>query len=165
MRALRRASYLVRPLVENAGDDSGHVDPFGGLGLELTRTGSGERVKAGAAIVLRLTPLAFDPVPALKTIDGGVEGPLQDFEALAGDLLDAQQDAVAMQRTERDRLEDEHLECALREFNRFRQRLSPIWERRVRALSFPVKETANRGLSSSAGSADFWRMTDNPEVD
>ena len=65
---------------------------------------------------------------------------LQDFEALAGDLLDAQQDAVAMQRTERGRLEDEHLECALREFNRFRQRLSPIWERRVRALSFPVKE-------------------------
>jgi len=50
-----------------------------------------------------------------------------------------------MQRTERDRLEDEHLECALREFNRFRQRLSPIWERRVHALSFPVKETATRG--------------------
>jgi hypothetical protein len=31
-----------------------------------------------------------------------------------------------MQRTERDRLEDKHLERALREFNRFRQRLSPI---------------------------------------
>src|SRR5580692_7055030 len=58
--------------------------------------------------------------------------------------LDAQQDAVAMQRTERDRLEDEHLECTLWEFNRFRQRLSPIWERRICALSFPVKETATR---------------------
>jgi hypothetical protein len=46
-----------------------------------------------------------------------------------------------MQRTERDRLENEHLERALREFNRFRQRLSPIWDRSVRALSFPVKET------------------------
>ncbi len=114
-------------MVENAGDDSGHVGQFGGLGLELTRTGSSERVKAGAAIVLRLTPSAFDPAPALKPIDGGVEGTLQDFEALAGYLLDAQQDAVAMQRTERDRLEDKHLECALRECNRFRQRLPPIW--------------------------------------
>jgi hypothetical protein len=124
---LRRGnSYLVRLLVKNAGDDSGHVRPFGGLGLELTLTGSGERVKARTAIVLRLTPLAFDPALALKTIDGGVEGTLQDFEALTGDLLDAQQDSVAMQRAKRDRLEDEHLECALREFNRFRQKLSPI---------------------------------------
>ncbi len=56
-------------------------------------------------MVLRLAPLALDPAPALKTIDGDVEGTLQDFEALAGNLLDAQQDAVAMQRTERDRLE------------------------------------------------------------
>lgn len=55
-------------LVENAGDDSGHVGPFGGLGLELTRTGSGERVEAGAAIVLRLSPLAFDPAPALAYV-------------------------------------------------------------------------------------------------
>jgi hypothetical protein len=31
-----------------------------------------------------------------------------------------------MQGTERDRLEGEHLECALQEFNGFRQRLSPI---------------------------------------
>ena len=121
--AARRLISSLRLLVENAGDDSGHVGPFGGFGLELARTGSGERVKAGAAIVLRLTPFAFDPAPALKTIDGGVEGTLQNFEALAGDLLDAQQDAVAMQRTERDRLEDEHLKCALREFNRFRQAL------------------------------------------
>ncbi len=96
-----------------------------------------ERVKAGAAIVLRLTPLAFDPAPALKTIDGGVEGTLQDFEALAGDLLDAQQGAVTMQRTQRDRLEDEHLECALREFNRFRQR----------ALSYLEKESTRSLLS------------------
>src|SRR5215469_13569771 len=119
-------SSLLRLLGENTGDYSGHVGPFGGLGLELARTGSGERVKAGAAIVLRLTPRALDPAPALKTIDSGVKGTLQDFEALAGNLLDAQQDAVAMQRTERDCLEDEHLEGALREFNGLRQRFSPI---------------------------------------
>jgi hypothetical protein len=122
----RGDSYLIRLLVKNGGDDSGHIGPFGGLGLELARTGSGERVKAGPPIIFRRTPLPFDPAPVLKTIDGGVERTLQDFEPLVRDLLDAQQDAVAMQRTERDRFEDEHLECALREFNWFRQRLSPI---------------------------------------
>jgi hypothetical protein len=86
----------VRPLVENTGHNSGHVGPSGGLGFELTRTGGGERVEAGAAIVLRLTPLTFNPATALKTIDRGVEGTLQDFEALAGYLLDAQQDALPM---------------------------------------------------------------------
>ena len=59
-----------------------------------------------------------------EAVDCSVEGALQDFEALAGDLLDAQQNAVAMQRTERDCLEDEHLERALREFDRSRQRFS-----------------------------------------
>jgi hypothetical protein len=89
----------------------------------LAYTRSRERVKAGAAIVLRVAPFTFDQAPALKTINSGVEGTLQNFEALAGDLLDAQQDAVAMQRTERDRLEDEQFECALWKFNRFRKRL------------------------------------------
>ena len=34
-------------LVENTGDNSGHVGPSGGLALKLTRTSGGERVKAG----------------------------------------------------------------------------------------------------------------------
>jgi len=37
---LRRGGSICRPpSCENAGDDSGHVGPFGGLGLELARTG------------------------------------------------------------------------------------------------------------------------------
>jgi hypothetical protein len=48
-----------------------------------------------------------------------------------------------MERTERDCFEDEYFEGALRELDRLRQSLSPIWKRRVRALSFPVKETAS----------------------
>src|SRR6185312_15961057 len=95
-------SYLVYLLGENAGDDRSHVSPFGSLGLELARPRGGERVKAGAAIVLRFTPLAFDPASALKTIDGGIERTLKNFKALPGNLLDAQQDAIAMQGTERD---------------------------------------------------------------
>jgi hypothetical protein len=61
--------------------------------------------------------------------DGGahrvqvVEGTLQDFEALAGDLLDTQKDSVAVQ----DCFEDEHLECALREFDGFPES-SPLSE-------------------------------------
>ena len=72
-------------------------------------------------------------------------GPLQDFKALAGDLLDAEQDAVAMQRTERDGLEDEHLEGALREFDRFRQK----------ALSYLGKESTHSLLSRQGGCRRF----------
>jgi hypothetical protein len=82
----------------------------------------------------------------LKTIDGGVEGTLQDFEALAGDLLDAQKNSVAMQRTERDCLEDEHLECALREFNWF-VKGSPLSEKGEYALSpFPSRRRVSGRL-------------------
>jgi hypothetical protein len=61
-------------------------------------------VEAGSTIVLRRTPLAYEPAPPLQTINCDVEGALQDLEALAGDLPDAQQDAVAMQRPERNAL-------------------------------------------------------------
>src|ERR1700733_15513754 len=103
-------SYLICLFVENAGHDSGHVGPLCRFGLELAHASTGERIEAGAAIVFRLAPLAFDPAAMLQTIDGGVEGALQDFQALVGDLLGAQQDAIAVQWTERDRLEDKHLE-------------------------------------------------------
>jgi hypothetical protein len=88
------------------------------------------------------TPTTAPVQEITRASTSGIEGTLQDFETLAGDLLDAQEDAVAMERTERDRLEDEHLEGPRREFNRFRQKLSPTWERRVYSVSFPVKETA-----------------------
>src|ERR1700677_2480714 len=47
-----------------------------------------------------------------------------------------------------------NLQGALREFNRFRQRLSPLWERRVNNLSSPVKETAFRLIAPSSDLAD-----------
>ena len=58
---------------------------------------------------------------------------------LAGDLLNAQQYAVSMHRAELDRLEDEPLECALREVNLFCQS-GFLAERGEYALSSPVKE-------------------------
>jgi len=125
-----------------------HVGPLGGLGPELAGAGGGERVKAGATIVLRLAPRAFDPTPALQAINRGVVRPLENFEAVAGDLLDPQQNTVAMQGTERVRLENEQLKCALREFNRLRKELSPFASRGAgKRESWLAASRSNPGLT------------------
>ena len=101
---ITRVSGEPRELVfeqdQDACDDSGHVGPLCRFGLELAHAGAGGPIEAGAAIVFRLAPLAFDPTAVLHAIDGAVEGALQDFQALVRDLLDAQQDAIAVQWTE-----------------------------------------------------------------
>jgi hypothetical protein len=51
-----------------------------------------------------------------------------------------------VQRTERDCFEYEHLQCALRKFNRFCQKgLSYLIKESILALSFSVKESATAG--------------------
>ena len=51
----------------------------------------------------------------LEAVQRGIEGSLLDLQLVARDLLDAQQDAVAVLRTERNRFEDEQVERALEE--------------------------------------------------
>jgi hypothetical protein len=46
----------------------------------------------------------------LQPIQRGVESPLLDLQRPAGDLLDAKQDAVAMELAERDCLEDQEIQ-------------------------------------------------------
>ena len=48
-------------------------------------------------------------------MERGIKRALQDFEAVLRDLLDAEEDAVAMQGSKGDSLEDEHVERALEE--------------------------------------------------
>jgi hypothetical protein len=51
----------------------------------------------------------------LQAEERGIERALLDGELIAGDLLDAQENAVAVERAERDRLQDEHVEGPLHE--------------------------------------------------
>jgi hypothetical protein len=52
----------------------------------------------------------------LQAIESGVQRALLNLEEIFGDLLDAQEDAVAMQRAKRDGFEDEHVQSALEKF-------------------------------------------------
>ena len=54
----------------------------------------------------------------LEAIQRGIERALLDLQAVLRDLLDAEQDAVAVQRPQRDGLEDEEVEGALQQLCR-----------------------------------------------
>jgi hypothetical protein len=58
----------------------------------------------------------------LEPIQGGVERALVDLQPVSGDLLDAQQNAVAVKRAQRDGFEDEEIERPLQQFRRARHR-------------------------------------------
>ena len=54
----------------------------------------------------------------LEAIERGVQGSLLNLQCVARDLLDAQEDAVAMLRTQRDGFENQEVQRALQEFGR-----------------------------------------------
>ena len=59
---------------------------------------------------------SFADIFQQNSLKGRIECALFNREGSAGDLLDAQQDAVAVQAAERDGLEDQQIESALEEF-------------------------------------------------
>jgi hypothetical protein len=107
--------YLFGCGVENARHEGGHAVPVVGFGAELTAAGGGEAVELGLAFVVGLPPLRGDEALMLQAEERGVKRALLDGELIAGDLLDAQENAVAVERAEGDRLQDEHVEGPLHE--------------------------------------------------
>jgi hypothetical protein len=59
-----------------------------------------------------------------QAIERRVQRALLNLEAILRNLLNAQKDAVSMQRAERDRLEDQHVQRALQQIDLFCHRLS-----------------------------------------
>src|SRR5204863_4932369 len=83
--------------------------------LKLTASSPGQPVELRPALVLGLAPFRGDEALMLQPVQRRVQGALLDLEVVARDLLDAQQDAVAVLGTERNRFEDEQVERALEE--------------------------------------------------
>jgi hypothetical protein len=54
-------------------------------------------------LVLRFTPLRGDESLMLEAIQRGIERALLNLQTVLRDLLNAEQDAVAVQRSQRDR--------------------------------------------------------------
>jgi hypothetical protein len=108
---------------EYFGNESGHAVPLVGFGAKLVAADGGELVELCLAIVVGFAPLAGDETLMFEAVEGRIEGTLLDGELLAGDLLDAEKNTIAVKRTEGDGLEDEHVKCALDEVELVRHRV------------------------------------------
>ncbi len=108
-----RASYFLRLAAEDTGDYVGHAVPLFGFREEFAFASRREPVILRLALVFRLAPFARDPTLVFEAIQRRVERALLNLQTIFGNLLDAQQNAIAVQRTERNGLENEHVQRAL----------------------------------------------------
>jgi hypothetical protein len=90
----------------------------------LAPAGDGEAIILGLALVVRFAPFAGDQALMLQAVERGIERALLDLEAVAGDLLDAQEDAVPVKLRERQSFEDEEIEGALQEVETVKESIS-----------------------------------------
>src|SRR5580700_5693396 len=116
-----RASYFLRRRLQNSRDDVRHAIPLFGFRLESALARSRETVVLGLAFIFRFAPFTGDPALVFQPVERGIERALLNLQAVFRNLLDAQQNAVAMQRAERDGLEDQHVQSALQQVDLFRQ--------------------------------------------
>ena len=103
----------------------GQLVPAAVSSREPAPAGRGERVELRLALVVALAPFGGDQALVLEPVERRIERALRDLQGVAGDLLDAEQDAVAVQRLERHRLENQHVERARQQVGLVRRVDSP----------------------------------------
>jgi len=87
------------------------VEPFGGqLRPALPR----QAVELGVATGLRRPPLGPKPAAVLEPVQRGVQRALLHLEGVFGDLLQTLPDGVAVERSERNDLQQQQVERALK---------------------------------------------------
>jgi len=86
------------------------------FGLERRAAAGREAVELGFAVVGGCAPAGGKQALTFEAVESWIECALFDREGAAGDLLDAEEDAVAVHFTEGDGFEDEEVEGALEEF-------------------------------------------------
>ena len=77
--------------------------------------GLGKTIEARAPVVLGRAPLGGDPALPLEALQRGIERALLDLQDVVGELADPLRDRPAVQRLERDRLQDQQIDGALNE--------------------------------------------------
>src|SRR4029077_3573976 len=115
--ARRGVSYFLRLRAEGRTNRGHQAVPVVGLFAETLAARYGEFVKLGAAIVFRSAPVSLEQSLTHQPKQTGIERALFDEQCIAGDLPDAQQDAVAMQWAERDGPQDEQIESARKQLS------------------------------------------------
>jgi hypothetical protein len=104
---------------EDEFDGLGEAIPGGFFLGELAAAFGGEAVEAGFAAVFRVAPFGGEPAALFEAMERWIERALLDDENFFGDLAYPLRDAVAVDGTEGNDLEDEHVEGALQEVGFF----------------------------------------------
>jgi hypothetical protein len=118
----------------NVGDGVGEAHPVGRFLFKLRPAETRERIELGAAIVFRGLPLRGDPAFLFELVKSRVERAVADLQDVAGDLLEAQADGVAVHRLEGQNFQEQQVKSALDQVGRFAHRLSSVTERTVHQL-------------------------------
>jgi hypothetical protein len=73
------------------------------------------RLELCFSLIIGFAPHGGDETLVLEAEKRGIERTLLDGELIAGDLLDAEENSVTVERAQGDRLQDEHVEGPLHE--------------------------------------------------
>lgn len=95
--------FLFLGVLHDAGDSGNHLFKVRAFGGELLATGGGEGVVAGATVGVRPAPFGFDPALQEEALEGGVQRAFFDGEDFVGQSFDGERDAVAVERSARER--------------------------------------------------------------
>src|SRR5207245_1424720 len=107
------ASYFLRRGAQDSRNDIRHVVPLFRFFSQSALPRCRETIVFRLALVFRLTPFARDPALVFQAIQRRIQRALLNLQAILRNLLDAQEDAVTMQRPEGNGLEDQHVQSAL----------------------------------------------------
>src|SRR5262249_15338671 len=106
-----QASYFLRLGPQNPGNHLRHAVPVLRLALQPFSSCCRQPVIFRLPLILRFAPLARNPTLMFQPVQRRIERPLLDLQPVLRDLLDSQQHTIAMQRPERYRFEDQHVQC------------------------------------------------------
>src|ERR1041385_8581711 len=81
---------------------------------QLFLTSARQLVELRTLIVCRYVPLRFDPSTPLEPVQSWIQRSFLDLQLVAGDLGNALTDAVAVQRTREQCLQNQHVEGSLK---------------------------------------------------
>ena len=114
----RHRALLIRSL-ENLRHRAGQPIPIRFLAGQLLAALRRQLIELRLSPVARLAPLRFEPAALLQAVQRGIERALLDLQNFLGNLPDSLGDAVPVNRTKRDNLQDQQVQCSLQEIRLF----------------------------------------------
>src|SRR5206468_1963348 len=112
-------SHLIGSRVERGSHGGGETFPAVGFFPKALSSSRSHRVVLRFPAVLALSPFGGDQPLMLQPIERGIERALRNLQRVVGHLLDPQEYAVAVERLQRHRFQDQHVERAREQIGAF----------------------------------------------